>query len=143
MDILRENASCLLTTGSGIPIRWFGGSSEGQNVTRAPNWIWRIGCADVIRPKFAVPNVAFGLSKLAMLNTLKTSARNCSCLPTPSPKFLASDKSVTTLLGPRRWLRGALPNVNCAGSAYAVASMQLTSLPAPQSADGVPTRSGL
>src|SRR5687768_10556540 len=126
-----------------IRIRRFGRRSEGQNVSRAPNWIWRIGCAEVIRPKLAVPKVAFGLSKFAVLNRLKTSARNCNCLAPPSPKFLASDRSVTTLRGPRRWLRGALPNVNWAGSAYAVASMQLTSLPAPQSADGVPTRSGL
>jgi len=41
----------------------------------APNCICRIACAEVILPKFAVPNVALGLLKFARLKRLNASAR--------------------------------------------------------------------
>src|ERR1700724_16745 len=46
-----------------------------------PNCISRAGSALKIRPKFAVPKVRLGVSKLARLNRLKTSQRSWSRSP--------------------------------------------------------------
>src|SRR6266704_747601 len=79
----------------------------------------------LIRPNEADPNVEFGFAKLTLLNALKMSMWSSSLAVFASGTVFASDRSVCTHFGPRSTLRGALPNVYCAGIANADASKQL------------------
>src|SRR6267143_3588085 len=61
-----------------------------------------------------------------LLNALKISARTWNRTVRPTGMLFTIDRSVITALGPRSTLRGALPNVYCAGIANADGSKQLT-----------------
>jgi len=61
-----------------------------------PNCISRGGFALKIRPKFGLPNVRFGRSKLARFSRLKTSHRNSMSRPSPIDHVLATEKSTLT-----------------------------------------------
>ena len=92
---------------------------RNQNAIRRPNCISRGFFALKMRPKFGVPNVRFGMSKFARLNRLKISQRNSSCEEPAMAHVFAMARSTLANPGPITLFRGALPNVNGAGSAKA------------------------
>src|SRR5262245_23567175 len=69
-----------------------------------------------MRPKLAFPNVRFGRSKIAQLKRLQTPQRSSSCDLPATRQVFARAKSTFAAPGPSTLLRGALPNVNGAGS---------------------------
>src|SRR5262245_59451756 len=83
---------------------------------------------------------AFGRSNCAMLNRLKHSARNCSCLLSLIRNSLNTEKSKFTRPGPYKMFRPELPYVNGAGVANADVSNHRSTV----GFDNVPspTRSG-
>src|SRR5436190_8339128 len=64
----------------------------------------------VIRPKFALPSVTFGLARLTLLKTLNDSMRTSTRRPLPTSTLRDSARSTVQNPGPRRNPFDVLPH---------------------------------